>query len=135
MDGQKDGCLLVLTTNELLMTLMLIGGIHCLGMELFRMDEIILVLRVFVFKDVFLWSGFAMCHCFFMRSMLLSIKTTLRCNIVLGMFFLKFSLVSKVLQWVNLCQSTEKWREKYTWLCFLCLSFIIWYNRLRVLFV
>ncbi|KAH0925490.1 LOW QUALITY PROTEIN: hypothetical protein HID58_017746 [Brassica napus] len=46
MDGQKDGCLLVLTTNELLMTLMLIGGIHCLGMELFRMDGIILVLRV-----------------------------------------------------------------------------------------
>ena len=42
IDGQRDGCLLILTTNELLMTLMLIGGIHCLGMELFMMAEIIL---------------------------------------------------------------------------------------------
>ena len=54
MDGQGAVCLLILTTNGLLMTLMLIGGIHCLGTELFRMVEIIMVLRVFAFRAVFL---------------------------------------------------------------------------------
>ncbi|KAH0877633.1 LOW QUALITY PROTEIN: hypothetical protein HID58_065027, partial [Brassica napus] len=52
MDGQGAGCLPILTTNGLLMTLMLIGGIHCLGTELFRMAEIIMVLHHVVVTNV-----------------------------------------------------------------------------------